>query len=174
MNRRIAVSNLSGIAATSLLAALPVSAAFAQTMSGSPAGSADYVHKTLMIGALSKMGSQLALTNATHPKVREFAQFEVDEQTTVAQVLTNLQAPPPAPLSPMAQDKLSQLHAAGSTFDASYIQFELDGHQKLLQVQESYLQDDPSDLDRRHIAMLARSVIKMHLTMLSDLQRLAT
>jgi len=170
MNRRIAVSNLSGIAATSLLAALPVSKALAQTVSS---GSSDYVHRTLMIGTLSKMGSQLALTRSTHPKVREFAQFEVDEQTAVAQVLTNLQAPPPVPLNPRAQGKLSQLQSAGSSFDASYIQFEIDGHQKLLEEQESYLQGGTSNLDRRHIAMLASSVIKMHLTMLGDLQKMA-
>jgi putative membrane protein len=82
-----------------------------------------------MIGTLSKGGSQIALTRAAHPKVREFAQFEVDEQTLVAQVLTNVQESLPAPLSPMAQGKLSQLQSAGSSFDAPYVQLEIDGHQ---------------------------------------------
>ncbi len=45
------------------------------------------------------------------------------------------------------------------------------GHQKLLEIQEAYLKA-PDDLDETNAAKLARGMIKEHLALLSDMQRL--
>ena len=45
--------------------------------------------ETLMFGGLSKQTSQLAVERSRNPKIKEFAEFEIDEQTTMAQVLTD-------------------------------------------------------------------------------------
>ncbi len=65
-----------------------------------------------MVGAASEQTSQLALTRAMHPKVKKFAQFEINEQTAVAQVLAGALNPPPAPLDPARQAMLTRLEGA--------------------------------------------------------------
>lgn len=55
-------------------------------------------------------------------------------------------------------------------FDRAYMEEELTIHAELLNTQQSYLNNDPSNDNYRHIAMLARTVIEMHITMLHDLQ----
>lgn len=57
--------------------------------------SSDYLTKTLTIGTLSKKMSQLASEKATNARIKEFAGFEIAEQTAVAQVLTDKLEPPP-------------------------------------------------------------------------------
>ena len=169
LDRRGLVTNVSGAAAASLLLAASTSKSFAQTMSG---GTSDtgYEKDTLMWGTLSKQTSMLALRQAMLPKIREFAQFEIAEQTTIAQTLTNMNNPPPAPLSPDQQAQLQKLQAStGKAFDAAYIQGQIMGHQKLLQIQQAFLSGAPTDMDHKHIAMLAQTVINMHLTMLHDI-----
>jgi putative membrane protein len=170
INRRGALTNISGgVAAVSLLLATGSRSARAQAT----IGGADYKMQTLMVGTLSKEQSQIALTQATHPKVKEFAQFEVDEQSTIAQVLSDLANPPPAPLDQAHQAILSRLQSTtGKSFDAAYIADQIQGHQQLFAIQQAFLNSKPASMDHEHIAMLARTVIQMHLTMLADLQRM--
>jgi predicted outer membrane protein len=174
MDRRKALASLSGVAATSVLFAATAGKAFAQTSmpkTGAPIGEDAYKTQTLMVGTLSKMLSQLAATQAMHPMVKQFAEFEVNEQLTMAQVLTGMANPPPAPLDAASQAVLTQLQSTtGKAFDAAYIRAEVDGHHKLYAIQEEFLNGNPTDMDREHIAMLARTVISMHLTMLGDLE----
>jgi putative membrane protein len=134
---------------------------------------AQHRQATLMVGSFAKQTSQLALQRATHPAVKQFAGFEDAEQTTIAQVLTNTQNPPPAPLDANEQAMLRQLKvAAGPAFDHAYVQGQIMGHQQLLGIQEAFLRGQPSmATDAVHVAMLARTVIQMHLTMLHDLAR---
>ena len=51
------------------------------------------------------------MVQATHPKVRQFAQFEVNEQTAMAQVLTDVNNPPPVPLDAQHAALLQQLQS---------------------------------------------------------------
>jgi len=170
MNRRNAIVTLSGVLATSALLVVPRGPAFAQT-TGATLGQGQYKAKTLMAGTFSKQTSQMAISQATHPKVQEFAQFEAAEQTTIAQALTNMNNPPPAPLDAQHAALLKQLQGqSGKAFDAAYVQGQITGHQELLAIQQSYLNAAPTDRDYKHVAMLSRTVIQMHLTMLQDLQ----
>jgi putative membrane protein len=68
---------------------------------------------------------------------------------------------------------LQQLGAApqGRGFDAAYVALQLQGHQQLMAIQNGFLQAQPTmTTDATHIAMLARTTIEMHLTMLQELQ----
>ncbi len=128
-----------------------------------------------MIGSLALQSSKLALQRATQPKVKEFAGFESAEQLTMAQVLTDTPAPAVAPLDNAHAAQLQALSRLppGHAFDAQYVALQLQGHTELLDVQNSFLQAQPSmSSDSAHIAMLARTTIQMHLTLLEDLRQL--
>jgi len=181
MNRRNALASLSGVAASSLLLAVSSRTALAQQTptssapGGKPLDASEAKTQTLMLGTLSKQTSQLALTQATHPQVKQFAAFEIAEQTTIAQTLTDTANPPPANLDQMQRGVLTKLEATqGKAFDAAYVAAQIRAHHMLYAVQQDYLNTNPTDLDREHIAMLARTVIQMHLTMLADLQTMIT
>ena len=96
MNRRGILLGSAGLGALSLgVSPRPASAqqATVQRLSG-----AEYLAATLMGGTLAKQTSQLALERAQNPRVRQFAGFEIAEQTALAQVLTDTENPPPVPL----------------------------------------------------------------------------
>ena len=172
MNRRDALYTMTGLVAGTALLALPAGKALAQMP---PAGAAkltmaQYKAMTLLGGTFAKQSSQLALSQASSPKVREFAQFEVDEQIVVAQVLTNTNKPPPVPLDQTHASMLQNLQGqSGHAFDMLYVRGQIAGHQELLTVQQGYLNAMPADMDMMHAAMFARMTIMMHLTMLHDL-----
>jgi putative membrane protein len=125
----------------------------------------------------------VAVTKAVHAKVKEFAELEAAEQETVSDVLAMLQAPDQAsgqikvpsddevlaklgPDDKAALDKLKGL--SGKAFDAAYIKAEVDGHNKLLGIQQTYLSvgKNPENLA---VAKLASGVIKEHLKHLASL-----
>jgi putative membrane protein len=137
-----------------------------------PVGPAEERHAmdTLAIGAVALETSRLARDRALRPAVRQFAQFEAEEQTDVAGIIRDMMgtvAPPP----PNRRDArmiadLGRLR--GAAFDRMYITGQVDGHRRLLDVQERYLSDG-RNLHHRHIAILARGRIREHL---ADLERL--
>jgi putative membrane protein len=173
MDRRNAIRAFSGFVAASALIAAPRSRAFAQSAGDKlpPLGVDQYVSQTLAVGTFSKEISQIAVTKAVNPKVRQFGQFEVAEQITMAQALTDLANPPPASLDQQHTELLQQLQAqSGKAFDAAYVRAQITGHRDLLMIQQGFLNGVALERDREHIAMLARTVIDMHLVMLQDLQ----
>ena len=175
MHRRNALLTVSGILATSAFIAAPRRSAWAQSVADSgtpihltPSG---YRQQTLKAGNFSKQISQLAVTNANRPKVRQFAQFEVAEQTTVAQVLTGDANPPPVALDTREAEIMGQLEAqSGKDFDPHYIHSQIIGHQQLLDIQQAFLNGTMTGQEYEPIAVMARMVIQMHLTMLQDMQ----
>ena len=111
--------------------------------------------------------------------------IRIAEQETIADILkaiqTNaprgsIQAPTDAELMQNLDDagkasveKLRGLRA-GSEFDHDYIQYEVEGHRKLLDIQEAYLKVH-DNLDETNVAKLARGMIKEHLTLLTGVQK---
>jgi len=82
------------------LAAAAAHSSFAQSQSGpTPGGDAgldeQYVRETSAIGSLSLAVSRLAQQKAQTDDLKEFAQLEVAEQETLADVLKSLQNPGP-------------------------------------------------------------------------------
>lgn len=172
MDRRNAIITLSGVLATSAL--LGANARTANAQASGSLTPAEYKASTLDVGTYSKLSSQLALSQAGHAKVKEFAQFEIAEQTAIAQVLTDLSYPPAAPMNPQRAGLLQQLGAMRDprAFDAAYVTAQIDGHRQLLSIQQTFLDSADADRDQQHVAVLARAVIQMHLTMLQELQGL--
>jgi putative membrane protein len=170
MNRRFALMTLSGAMATPLLVGLP-RLAVAQSDKLPTLDRSQYKAETLMLGASSKEISLLAAERSRNPRIAQFAQFEIAEQTTMAQVVTDENNPKPVAIDPEHAAILRRLQGASDKdFDKAYLQEQLTMHAELLSAQQSFLNNDPSDADLKHIAMLARTVIQMHVTMLHDLE----
>jgi putative membrane protein len=146
----------------------------------------EHVQRTLAAGMVALQTSEIALQKAQNPNVKQFAQFERDEQTTLAEVLRSWQEPaatastgasPASATSTPAipADKANMMQALqqarpGAEFDRMYIQGQIQGHQELLQIQERYLQGS-RNREHGNVAKLARGHIKEHLAMLQDLQK---
>ena len=64
---------------------------------------------------------------------------------------------------------------SGADFDKAYVQAQMDGHAELLTIQNAFLQGKGQDTqsmmaaDATHIALLAKTVIEMHMAMLKEL-----
>jgi putative membrane protein len=194
MNRRLLLAAIA-TAPASRLAAQTSSAqqAPAQTIkppTPSPGGISEaqlkHINDTMAVGSLSLLLSRIALPKADNPLLKQFIEFEIAEQETVADVFKAIQrngaptgsipAPTDAELmqnldkaSKAAVEKLRGL-GAGSELDHDYIQYEVEGHRKLLDIQEVYLKVH-DNLDETNVAKLARGMIKEHLTLLTGVQK---
>ena len=217
MHRRLVLSGLAAAATTPAFAQTqqpaPIqaspqptgsqsSAAGGVYASAGPMGQAEVQHlqQTLATGTVALQTSEIALQKAQNPKVKQFAQFERDEQTTIAEVLRSIQEPvatatagtagaaasasaaasgsaravATAPDIPADKAKMMgelQQAKAGAEFDRLYIQGQLQGHQELLQVQERYLQAGGRNREQANIAKLARGHIREHIAMLQEIQK---
>jgi putative membrane protein len=103
--------------------------------------------------------------------VRQFAQLEINEQTSIAASLSA--APGTAPLRPDQTAMIQQLAAlpAGPRFDAMYVRGQVMGHRELLGLNTSYLQSGFRDAVSTVVANVAVPSIQTHLTILARLQR---
>jgi len=117
--------------------------------------------------------------------VKKFAGFEVAEQETIADILMSMKADPSAAEGALKKPSDAEVEAmipaadkemvtklsgmSGAEFDKMYVTAQLDGHKKLLTIQEDYLKVGKN---REHlsVAKLARGQIKEHISHLEDLQ----
>jgi putative membrane protein len=169
MDRRGILLGSAGLAALALSPRLVLAqGSTPRRLSGS-----EHLAMTLMGGTLAKQTSQLAEQRAQNPKVRQFAGFEIAEQTALAQVLTDSENPPPVPLDAEHAAVLQALQGqSGPAFDRAYVQGQIQGHHELLMVQQGYLDSTDRRVDMQHIAVLARMSIQQHLVMLTELQQM--
>lgn len=121
-------------------------------------------------GTLSLMGSEMALTKATDPDVKEFAGFEATEQRAVAEILTHMGVKVPADLDANSRAILREHEAAtGAEFDKVYAKAQLKAHQDLLVLMESLLQNSKSnakdEFAARQVATLATAAVKEHIAL---------
>jgi putative membrane protein len=197
MNRRLLLAWIAMLPASRVVAqsTSPPAPAPAQTIAPpapAPSEMSDaqrkHIKDTMAVGSLSLLLSRIAKSKVSHPLLKQFVDFEIAEQETVAGILkaiqTNaaptgsVQAPSDADLMQNLDDagkasaeKLRALRA-GSEFDRDYIRYEVEGHRKLLDIQEVYLKA-PDNLDQTNVAKLARGMIKEHLTLLADMDKAA-
>ena len=167
----------------------PSSASQKSGNTAAPMGDAEAKHvaDTAAAGTMSLETSRIALKKAQNPKVKEFAQFEVAEQETIADVLTSMrdQSTPAsgqvkAPSQEITQTNLDakgkqmveklQKAEAGAGFDREYVQGQIQGHQQLLQIQEAYLKGG-KDRESLNVTKLMRGQIKEHLALLQDIEK---
>ena len=170
MDRRGILLGSAGLG--TLLLGLPSRPAPAQQSNAPRLSGTEYVAATLMGGTLAKQTSELALERGQHPKVRQFAGFEIAEQSALAQVLTDTVNPPPVPLDANHAAVLQTLRAqqAGPAFDRAYVLSQIQQHQALLLIQQGYLESFNRRTDTQHIALLAHTSIQQHLVMLQEIQ----
>src|SRR3712207_607416 len=111
MHRRLVLTGLATAAASPALAQsqqpapIPVTPQPAGSQSGAAAGGLfqssaqigqteiEHLQQTLAGGTVALQTSEIALQKAQNPRVKQFAQFERDEQTTIAEVLRSIQEP---------------------------------------------------------------------------------
>jgi putative membrane protein len=159
-----------------------------------------HIQQTLAGGTVTLQAANFALDKAQHPRVKRFAGFERDEQTTMFEILqsmadpaatssTNLQAAQAtaqnapqnraqaaatAPvIAPDAADAMERMSKAqpGPEFDRAFVQLQLDRHRDLLQIQERYLASNPANRGQRALAMMARGQIREHVAELEAIQQ---
>lgn len=135
---------------------------------------ASHMQRTGQVGLISLQTSQLAVNKAQSPVIRQFAQLEVNEQTTMADVLKSMYPSAPAPtLETMDNATLTRLQGlTGRDFDALYLESQLDAHRRLLQIQEDYL-NDATNREQKNIARLAQGMISEHILLLQAYQQQA-
>lgn len=176
---------------TVLVALAAATASFAKTQTGGAGGDdagpdEQYIRRALTAGALSLAASRIAQEKAHSDDVREFAQLEVTEQETLADVLKSLLNPDLVdgtikPLSeaeveqhldPSGRAALEKMRSApaGAEFDREYVQGQANGHMELLQIHETYLNSGRVNPDFTNVAKIARGMTKEHLQLLDDLQ----
>ncbi|WP_279356411.1 DUF4142 domain-containing protein [Methylobacterium indicum] len=195
LHRRLVVSAIVSAVAIPSLAGT----AFAQPQGGPTAaatgntgarmGEAEAKHAadTLAAGSASLAASRVALTKASDEHVKQFARLEVAEQETIADVLKAMRDPaqvatgqvkPPAEpevtgqLDPKGKAMLDKLDQAksGKAFDREYLRGQIEGHQALLKIQETYLASG-KDRENLGVAKLARGQIREHLALLTEIEK---
>jgi putative membrane protein len=163
------------------------SGAFAQTRGPAPGtgemgkAEADHQQNTMRVGSLSLATSRIAVQKAQNAQAKQFAQFEVAEQETIAEVLKSMQganvttgqgaatnAEAEARLDDKGKATLKKLQdtKAGADFDKEYIKAQTEGHNDLLKIQETYI-GSGKVREEVNVAKLARGQIKEHLTLLT-------
>lgn len=163
------------------LAAMPLSAglAAAQTSPAQPTAGANtapgtgerrHANDSLAAGAVALETSRIAIAKAGG-SARRFAQLEVAEQETLAAVLKQRGHEPQQGLEAPGQAMVDRLKntAGGAGFDKAYIEHQLEGHRRLLEIQEAYLADGKEAYSRA-VAMLARGHIREHIQDLELIQ----
>ena len=186
MHRRQFVTSLAigsaGLAATTVLARAAMPA------KGMEMGETEMKHatETMKVGSLSLATARIGLEKASDPMVKQFAEFETAEQETIADILMSIKMDPSeaqgalkkptkaevdAQLDATGKDTVSKLEtaSAGKAFDVEFVKGQLDGHKKLLTIQEDYLK---AGRNREHldVAKLARGQIKEHIALLENIQ----
>ena len=124
---------------------------------------------------LSRVTSQLGVERGTNAHVKQFAGFELTEAIAVTTVLKELGTPVPE-MNQKAQATLDKIKNAskGSAFDRAYIMFQVENHEFLRALAETYLSSAPSTSDTmemqgRHLATLALATFKEHVILTTEI-----
>jgi putative membrane protein len=131
----------------------------------------EHAMQTLAVGSVALETAKIAEQKAENAWVKKFAQYEVAEQTTIAQILESTGATP-AKLT----DRQSEIIAktkdakAGPSFDEDFLANQLDGHKELLKIQDTYI-DKGKDEGAVNLSKLAREQIKEHIDLIETIRK---
>jgi putative membrane protein len=151
--------------------ALAISAPSIALAKGMADAEMEHASQTLAVGTVALETSRFAQQKAEQAWVKKFAQYEVAEQTTIGEILKSMGAMAPKmtdkQLATIAKAKDAK---AGPAFDKDYVTDQIEGHNDLLKIQETYISKgkDQTALD---IAKLARAQIKEHIDLLQTIQK---
>ena len=159
---------------------------------GGPMGQAEMQHmqQTMQLGMMAMETSRVAMNKVRNEDLKRFANFEVQEQTILSEVLRSMMDPGATAatgstgsqqgqsgmtmqMDASARDMVQKLQnqQAGAEFDKMYLEGQLQGHRNLLQVQERYLQSNPQNREHMNVAKMARGHISEHIAMLEEMQK---
>jgi putative membrane protein len=113
-----------------------------------------------------EVGEQNLLTEIMH----SFADPNATASTTRGAQAAASTAPELPAKDAQAMERLSKAQG-GAAFDKDYVALQIQGHQELLKLQETYLQQGSGNRETTNLAKLARNQIQEHLTMLQDIQK---
>ena len=160
----------------------------ASRMGGQPMTQTDMQHmqQTMQLGMVALETSRIAQQTAQNADLKQFATFEVQEQTTLSEVLHSMMEPaatsttgaasatsaPAMQMDAQSREMIQRLQntQAGEAFDRQYLQGQMEGHSGLLQVQTQYLQSNPQNREHVNVAKMARGMITEHIALLEDIQ----
>jgi putative membrane protein len=165
-SRRTALIALAAAGSAPML--LTASRALAQA--NAPTDGGQYAAQTLMAGTFSLESSRIAAEKALDPLVKQFAELEFAEQTTIAQILTSTGVTPPE-LPAERQQMLTEMGnmETNAQFDINYVETQIAGHQELLAIQQTL--SGAAELSVEVItAKLAEQAITSHIAMLQHIQ----
>ena len=143
-----------------------------------------HVQQTMQLGMVALETSRIAQQKAQNADLKRFATFEVQEQTTLSEVVHSMMEPAatsatgaasgtsaPA-MDAQSREMIQRLQNTqpGEAFDRQYLQGQMEGHSALLQVQTQYLQSNSQNREHMNVAKMARAVITEHIALLEDLQ----
>ena len=190
MDRRIILAGFAAAVATPALSQTtrmsPSPAQAGTTMGELGQAEMQHMQDTMRLGSLALESSLLALEKARNRDLKLFAQFEVNEQQTIAEVMRSMMDPAAtaatastgtaaaeAPTEAEGRPLIEQLRSAqiGAAFDRAYLQGQIKGHSDLLQVQERYIQSNPQNREQLNIAKMALGHIREHISMLEAMQQ---
>lgn len=126
---------------------------------------------TLAAGMVALETSKVAKQKGQNAWVKKFADYEVAEQETIAEILKSNGATPDKLTDKQnAMIKKMQEAKADASFDREYIAGQIEGHRDLLKIQEEYLS---SGKNKHHldVTKLARGQIKEHIDLLQTIQK---
>ena len=150
-----------------------------------------HMQQTMQLGMVALESSRMAMNKIRNDDLKRFANFEVQEQTTLSEVLRSMMDPgataatgsassqsgqsamPAMQMDASARDMMQKMQnqQAGAEFDKMYLEAQLQGHRDLLQVQERYLQSNPQNREHMNVAKMARGHIREHIAMLEEMQK---
>jgi putative membrane protein len=160
----------------------------ASRMGGQQMTQADKQHmqQTMQLGLVALETSRIAQQKAQNADLKRFATFEVQEQTTLSEVLLSMMEPaatsatgaasgtsaPAIQMDAQSKEMIQRLQntQAGEAFDRQYLQGQMEGHSGLLQVQTQYLQSNPQNREHVNVAKMARGMITEHIALLEEIQ----
>jgi putative membrane protein len=147
-----------------------------------------HMQQTMQLGMVALESSRIAMNKVRNDDLKQFANFEVQEQTTLSEVLRSMMDPRATAatgsassqsgqsamqMDASARDMMQKMQnqQAGAEFDKMYLEAQLQGHRDLLQVQERYLQSNPQNREHVNVAKMARGHIREHIAMLEEMQK---
>ena len=136
-------------------------------------GSAEKEHaeQTLAAGTVALETSKAAESKVSAPWLKKFTTYEIAEQTTIAEILKSMGAvPPKLSEKQSAMIAKSKEGATGPDFDRSYLMDQIEGHNELLKIQDTYIAKG-KDAGSVGLAKLARTQIKEHIDILQTIQK---
>lgn len=131
----------------------------------------EHAMQTLAVGSVSLETARIAEDKAQNAWVKKFAQYEVAEQTTIAEILKSMGATP-AKLTNKQSEIIARTKETkpGPSFDEDFLANQLDGHQELLKIQDTYI-DKGKDEAAVNLSKFARTQIKEHIDLIETIRK---